>query len=73
MIRIAVMYPLSSSNIDLVLSLWGLPLTIPELSAPHPIPGTSLLSGSFLDWQTFCAAFGLTAIYAVLWAIAFRK
>jgi hypothetical protein len=27
---------------------------------------------SELDWQTICAAFGLTAIYAVLWAIALR-
>ena len=25
-----------------------------------------------LDWQTICAAFGLSTIYAVLWAIAFR-
>jgi hypothetical protein len=25
-----------------------------------------------LDWQTICAAFGLTTIYAVLWEIAFR-
>ena len=28
---------------------------------------------SELDWQTISAAFGLTAIYAVLWAMALRK
>jgi hypothetical protein len=27
---------------------------------------------SELDWQTICAAFGLTTIYAAIWAIAFR-